>query len=94
MVKSEVEASSGGETINEDETNAGFSVGGGLELVVEPNVLIDLGLDYSKVEEEDGVDGNIGLGCWFNPKVMGGISGSYDFDDGDASASLTFIVKL
>jgi opacity protein-like surface antigen len=94
VVKSEVEVSGFGESESEDDTEVGFGGGVGVELEFTEQVLFRFGLDYFNIDSEDSIDLGVGAGYWFNETVLGTISGSYDFDSEDASASIGLIVKL
>ncbi|MDI6790688.1 MAG: OmpW family outer membrane protein [Thermodesulfobacteriota bacterium] len=92
VVKSEVEVSGFGAVEEDDETDVGFSVDAGVELEFTEEVLFRFGLDYFNINDEDSIDGSVSFGYWFNKQIMGAISGSYDFDDGDAAAQIGLIV--
>lgn len=94
VVKSEVEVSGFGESESEDDTEVGFGGGVGVELEFTEQVLFRFGLDYFNIDSEDSIDLEVEAGYWFNETVMGTISGSYDFDSDDASASIGLILKL
>lgn len=94
LIKSEVEVSGFGETEGEDDTEVGYGAEIGVELEFTEHVLFNFSLDYFNIDDEDGVDINVSVGYWFNEQMLGGIGGSYDFDDEDASVSIGLIVKL
>jgi len=94
VIKREVEVSGFGMTEDEEDTEVGFGGEVGVELEFTEQVLFNFSLNYFNIDSEDSISVNAGVGYWFNEQVMGSLSGSYDFDEEDALATLGLIFKL
>jgi opacity protein-like surface antigen len=94
VVKSEIEVSALGVSVDEDDTEIGFGAGAGIEIEATEEVLLRVGLNYYNIDSEDSIDASISLGYWFSEKILCAIGGNYDFDTEDAIAEIGIVVKL
>jgi opacity protein-like surface antigen len=94
IVYNEVEGSSGGVTVKDDDTEFGGGGGAGLEFEATEKVLARVALDYSYVDSEDSIPISAQLGYWFSDRVLGAIGGAYDFDSEDLSGEFGVIFTL
>ena len=88
IVRRDVEVSGSGN--DEDETDFAFSLGGGMEIDLSPQVALRPSMGYSRVGDDDDIHTGISLSYWFNQNVFGLVGLSYAFDEGD----LTYGVGL
>lgn len=89
-----IEGSSSGYTANDDDTEAGFELGGGLEFDLDPKSVLDLGLLYQSIGDFDSIAANARVGFVLNEKTTLVLAGSYAFDEEDYYARVGVAIKL
>jgi opacity protein-like surface antigen len=94
IMYNEVESSDGDNTVSEDDSDAGFEIGGGVEFDLGPKSFGDLGLLYQNVGNFDALSPNVRFGCALNEKITGLFTAGYAIDEEDVWARLGLAVKL
>jgi Opacity protein and related surface antigens len=91
--KSEVKYSGIWTDISEDDTNIGFTVGGGAEFDIAPKVLLSAGLDFETCDGESDVNLIVNAAYAVAQNIYLGGSVGYWFDEGDMAvmAGLAFL---
>lgn len=78
-----VAGSAGNETAEEDDTDLGFELGGGVEFDFNPKTLLDLGLLYQNISDFDSIAANVKIGYALTDEISAILNGSYAFDEED-----------
>jgi hypothetical protein len=79
LIWSKVKYESAGHS--EDDDDAGVLVGGGIELNMNEQVSLDIGMTYqSEMFDEDDIIVGIGLNIWFTPEFRFTVAGEYGID--------------
>lgn len=94
VIKAEVEVPLYGLTVSQDDTEVGFGAGGGAEFEATKEILLRAGLDYFNVDSEDSFNLTGSFGYWFNPRILGFVGGSYDFESEDKAGEVGLVFKL
>lgn len=89
-----VDGSDGGESDSEDDSDAGFEVGGGIEFDLGPKSFGDVGLLYQSVGDFDALTPNVRFGYALSEKLTGLLTAGYALDEEDYWARLGLAVKL
>lgn len=89
-----VEGSANGDTADEDDSDVGFEVGGGIEFDLGPQSFADVGLVYQSVGDFDALTPNARLGFEFSEKTTGLLTAGYALDEEDYWVRLGLGVKL
>lgn len=77
-----------------DDTNIGVGTELGIEFDYSEELLFNFGVNYFHIEDEDSSDINAGVSSMVKENIRTKIRGSYDFDSGDAAASVSLILML
>lgn len=94
VVKTELEVPLYGLNISQDDTEVGFGAGGGAEFEATKEILLRAGLDYFNIDSEDSFSLSGTFGYWFNPRILGFVGGSYDFESEDKVGEVGLAFKL
>jgi len=89
-----IEASAAGETEDDDDSNAGFQVGGGIEFDLGEKAFGDIALVYQNIGDFDSLTPNVRFGYTLSEKAVLLLTAGYAIDEEDMWARLGVGVKL
>lgn len=89
-----IEAVSGNESIDEDDSDIGFELGGGIEFDLGQKTLLDIFALYQSAGDFDAFGGGANFGYALNAKTILTLGGDYSFDEEDYGVHVGVAFKL